>query len=108
MAGDFYKTAGQRIKQMRIARNHSREELAELADISTKFLYEIETGRNGFSAKVLFRLAEALEVQCDYLLGGTYCQEKHMELSQILKCFSASELEYNRNMLFMFHEFLHC
>lgn len=27
MEGDFYKTAGQRIKQMRIARNHSREEM---------------------------------------------------------------------------------
>ena len=36
--------------------------LAELADISPRFLYEIETGRKGFSAEVYYKIGQALDV----------------------------------------------
>lgn len=65
-------TPGKRIQELRFAHNKmSREKLAELADISTSFLYEIETGKKGFSANVLERLADALDVKTDYILRGT-------------------------------------
>lgn len=54
----LYKEAGERILLVRIMRGYTRETLAERAAISPKFLYEIETGRKGFSAAVLFNLCE--------------------------------------------------
>ncbi len=61
---------GERIREIRETQNYTREVLAEKADISTKFLYEIETGRKGFSADILCRISKALSVSCDYIMTG--------------------------------------
>lgn len=42
----------------------------QAANISTKFMYKIERGEAGFSAKVLYNIAKALNVSCDYILCG--------------------------------------
>lgn len=52
---DFYAKAGQRIRNLREVNRYTREKLAELAEISPKFLYEIEVGAKGFSADTLSR-----------------------------------------------------
>lgn len=39
---------GIRIQELRKERNMTREELAEKAEISTKFLYEVEMGKKEF------------------------------------------------------------
>ena len=44
--------------------------LFEKADISTKYLYEVEAGKKGVSAEILSRIAVALEVSTDYILFG--------------------------------------
>jgi len=67
---NIYKEAGQRIYLIRAIKGYTRESLSERADISPKFLYEIETGRKGFSAVVLFNLCQALDIDCDYILSG--------------------------------------
>lgn len=64
---------GERIRELREFQNYTREGLAEKVDISAKFLYEIETGKKGFSADTLCRLSQALSVSCDYIMYG---QEK--------------------------------
>lgn len=61
---------GQRIKGLRLKRKMTREELAEEAKMSTSFLYEIETGKKSFSAYTLSNLANALNVESDYILCG--------------------------------------
>lgn len=66
----IYKKAGERIYLTRVMRGYTREDLAELAFISPKFLYEIETGRKGFSAVVLYNICQALKVDCDYIMFG--------------------------------------
>ena len=66
----IYVQAGKRIMNLRKKIGFTREELAELAGISSKFLYEIEVGSKGFSAKTLSGLANALGVSCDYILLG--------------------------------------
>lgn len=67
---EFYKEVGLRISCLRELRGYSREGLAERADISHKFLYEIEAGKKGFTVGKLYRLAKALDVSCDYILSG--------------------------------------
>lgn len=64
----FRTECGKRIFQVRTRREYSRGELAVLAGISPKFLYEIERGKKGCSSYVMFCLADALSVSVDYLL----------------------------------------
>ena len=56
--------------QLRLDRRYTREQLAYLANISEKFLYEIEMDKKGFSAITLMNLAKALEVSMDYIMLG--------------------------------------
>lgn len=67
----LYREAGLRIYHLRRTLGYTREELAEMADISIKFLYEVENGKKGFSAQTLLKLSKALSVDCDYILKGT-------------------------------------
>ena len=59
---------GERIRKLRESRHYTREVLAENADISAKFLYEIETGKKGFSAETLCKISRALCVSCDFIM----------------------------------------
>lgn len=70
---------GKRIRELRKLQNDTRESLAEKADISAKFLYEIEMGKKGFSVEVLRRISEALTVSCDYIVFGEKKKYKNGE-----------------------------
>ena len=61
---------GKRLEEVRESRGLTREEVAEKAGISTKFLYEVERGKKGISAQTLLKLAQTLAVSTDYLLKG--------------------------------------
>lgn len=73
------KLAGQRIREIREMKGYSRDALAEIVGISDKFLYEIETGKKGFSADVLCRISKALSVSCDYIMLGEEKEHHGME-----------------------------
>lgn len=64
------KGIGKRIRKLREEQGMTREELAVKAEITTKFLYEIENGKKGMSANNLNKIATALDSCCDYILLG--------------------------------------
>ncbi len=70
---------GQRIRKLREIHNYTRERFAEKIDISVKFLYEIETGKKGFSAETLYRISKALSVSSDYILHGEEIKHRNAE-----------------------------
>lgn len=61
---------GVRIRELRDMQHYTREALAEKIGISSKFLYEIETGKKGFSSDILCRISRVLSVSCDYIMFG--------------------------------------
>lgn len=65
-----YQDIGLRIRNLREAKGYSRDQLSEMTEISSKFLYEIETGQKGLSAATLYRLSKKLSISADYLLCG--------------------------------------
>lgn len=67
---NMYYNAGKRIRELRKRKGYTGENLAEKAEISAKFLYEIENGIKGFSAYTLGKIARALDVNSDYILFG--------------------------------------
>lgn len=103
---DIYKSAGERIFLIREMRGYTRETLAELADISPKFLYEIETGKKGFSALVLYNLCNALRVKCDYILTGKQDVEYDKRLVMTLELFKKEHSEQISNILKEIHELI--
>ena len=90
---------GNRIRYSRELNHYTREDLAEYANISSKFLYEIEKGKKGFSATILLNICKALDVSCDYILTGEtkiICSE---ELAEIIECFDMTQIASLKKML---------
>ena len=94
----IYVTSSKMIKELRVRRGYSVSELAEAADISTKFLYNIETGKAGFSAKVLFDIANALNVSCDFILTGNV-ENEISTIVETIKQFDETEMRYLERIL---------
>ncbi|MCI8372679.1 MAG: helix-turn-helix transcriptional regulator [Lachnospiraceae bacterium] len=90
---DLYKKAGERILLTRNMRGYTRESLAELAGISDKFLYEVENGKRGFSAIVLYSLSKALDVSNDYILTGKDNNNYDKKLISTLELFDKRQTE---------------
>ena len=54
------KEVGRRIEELRWKKEISREQLAVKMGITTKYLYEIERAKKGFSADTLMKIAKVL------------------------------------------------
>lgn len=92
MKKSIYKEAGKRIWEIRRRQGYTRNQLADKAEISSKFLYEIERGKKGFSVDVLYNIAEVLDVKCDYILTGEDKQSEYSsDLLGILEVFDEKQ-----------------
>ncbi|WP_294641189.1 helix-turn-helix transcriptional regulator [uncultured Aureimonas sp.] len=61
---------GRRLRQARIARGISLQELARTIDVSYQQLSKFERGENRVSASALFRLSRALDVELRFFFEG--------------------------------------
>lgn len=86
------KDIGFRIRYLRESNNYTRDALAEKVDISAKFLYEIETGKKGFTVEILYNLSKALNVSCDYILTGNEVNKIPEKMVDVIECFSANQM----------------
>ncbi len=100
----FYDKAGLRIRNLREANRYTRKEFAEIAEISPKFLYEIETGQKGFSADTLYRISKALSVNCEYILAGDEQNDYNLEVLNSLKLFSYSKNSKIKQLMELIYE----
>ena len=103
---NIYYEAGSKIRFLREEKHYTREHLAELADISPKFLYEVENGQKGFSADTLYRLAEALDTNSDYILFGKYRGKIYDEAQRILNLFEEPKKEIVIEIIELIYSFL--
>ena len=60
---------GERIANLRMNQNMTREQVAQAAGLSIKFIYEVEKGRKGLSVDSLLKIANALSCSSDQILG---------------------------------------
>ena len=54
------KASGARIRELRIAKNFTQDDLAEHMNVSRGFISLIESGRKGCSVDLMIQLSEAL------------------------------------------------
>ena len=64
-----YFDTGEKIKELRKARGMNQDQLAELASLNRVTIAKYESGRVEPGAQSLARIADALEVSADTLLG---------------------------------------
>lgn len=99
-----YRDIGLRVRTLREANEYTRDAFAEKIDISTKFLYEIEMGKKGFSAETLYKISKALCVSNDYLLTGNEIQKVPERIVDVLEGFNANQLARVYEILKMMQE----
>lgn len=63
MKTDTLVQFGQRLRQLRLERKLSQEDLAELADLHRNYVSQIEGGRRNISLLNLLKLARGLSVK---------------------------------------------
>ena len=65
-----YSLIGQRIKEQRIKRKMTQEELAECANVTSGYISLVETARKKISLETLLEVCGALEITLNELLTG--------------------------------------
>lgn len=65
-----YNIIGSRIRQARLAKNYTQEDLAEKIDISVAFLSRVERGDSHLNLKRLNQICGLLDVTEAYVLNG--------------------------------------
>jgi len=67
---EYYKTLGLRIQYFRKLRGYTQESFAELVDISSSFLSQVESSASlkGISLETMFKIADALQIEPYQLL----------------------------------------
>ena len=83
-----YTVIGQRIKQARLEKNLTQENLAEQIDVSVAFLSRVERGSSHINLKRLDQLCALLDVTEGYLLNGASNNSTNYlnkEFSELLK-----------------------
>ena len=71
-----YKSIGKRIKTARVQMDITQEKLAEMVNLSTSHLSNIETGTTRVSLPTIVNLANSLHVSVDYILADNVVQSK--------------------------------
>lgn len=93
---DKLKQIGERIKQARHDSNISQIQLAEMVQISTSHLSDIENGKTNIGLDIFMRITEALNASADWLLQTNVPNVKTMqanELADILSDCTSAEAQ---------------
>jgi transcriptional regulator with XRE-family HTH domain len=68
---------GERLRELRLRRGFTQDELANLCDITGKQVRVYEAGDGNPSAKSLVKMAETLRISTDYLLGLVHSEHEY-------------------------------
>lgn len=69
---DELQKIGSRVKQARLAKHMTQQQLAEAAGISISFLSNIENGRQSMNLRALIAISDALSVSADQLIRDNF------------------------------------
>ncbi len=97
---------GERIFHIRKMRGYTQEKLAELADISTQYLSDIENDKRNMTVTVLKRITESLHVTTDYIVRGIETGKEDCAIYHMLDTLSEENKRKAEKLLETFIEVL--
>lgn len=92
-------TIGARIRRQREYLGYTRDEFAELLDVTPKFCSDIELGAKGMSVPTLCRISRILRLKTDYILFGKQEAAFSEPLTLLLESCTDSERVYAEQLL---------
>lgn len=95
---DMLEVIGNRIKRQRQYLNYSREKLAELADLSSKTIANIEDGKQEMGVTTILKLCNTLNISPNYLIFDKKEWGNH-DLTKLLENCPPVAMEYIKQML---------
>lgn len=101
---------GMRIRTQRELLGYTREEFAELINITPKFCSDIELGHRGMSIQTLCNICNVLHISSDYILFGQNNEHNTTELDSLIAQLSnckKENLTYANNLLTIFLQAIH-
>ena len=90
---------GKRIRKQREYLGYTREVFAEKLDITPKFCSDIELGVKGMSVNTLCRIAEELNLSCDYILYGDVPDGSDPQTLALIKECPSDKAPYLRDII---------
>lgn len=90
---------GGRIRKQQEYLGYTREQFAELLEVTPKFCSDIELGVKGMSVPTLCKIAQILRLSTDHILFGTSEHDSSEPLELLLKSCSATERNYAEQLL---------
>lgn len=94
-----WKAIGTRIRKQREFLGYTREQFAELLEVTPKFCSDIELGVKGMSVQTLCKIARTLRLSTDYILFGKETAKADDAVSLILENCSDMERKYAEQIL---------
>ncbi|EKQ57236.1 MULTISPECIES: helix-turn-helix transcriptional regulator [unclassified Clostridium] len=94
------KILGVRIREERMKRKLTIEELAEIINVSPSFLGLVERGDRGVSIEKLCKIAEVFELSIDSLLNTNQTSNsKYDKIKVLLHDLNDNQLDFVANMI---------
>lgn len=93
---------GKRIRESRIKKGYTQQDLAEQADIGVVYLSEIERGIKMPSLNIFIKIIDALDVSADYILRDKISTGKEyvcMEITEKLLTLTPGQLKTATDIL---------
>lgn len=90
---------GARIRRQREYLGYTRDEFAELLDVTPKFCSDIELGAKGMSVPTLCRISRILRLKTDYILYGKQEASFSEPLTLLLESCTDTERVYAEQLL---------
>ena len=85
------KSYGARIRQLRISKRLTQEQLAEKMHVTGTYIVKIESSQRTGSVEFAVELASCFDISLDYLLLGTECTDKKRLLQTVIAFLSELE-----------------
>lgn len=96
---------GKRIRESRIKKGYTQQDLAERADIGVVYISEIERGIKMPSLNIFIKIIDALDVSADYILRDEISTGKEyvcMEITERLLTLSPSQRKTATDILYAY------
>lgn len=90
---------GARIRKQREYMGYTREQFAEILDVTPKFCSDIELGIKGMSVPTLCKISKTLHLSTDYILWGAEHSGNSEPLALMLEGCSDTERIYAEQLL---------
>lgn len=97
-----WTSIGQRIRKQREYMGLTREQLAEMLDVTPKFCSDIELGVKGISVPTLCKLSKTLKLSTDYILFGESERVSAKQIELMLDNCTPEEYEHAEKLLKVF------